>query len=144
MIDRSRRPYRQTNKLRFQIERCIIGIKREHPAWGAPKIRDKLIRELPMSKPPAIRTDNGVPFASGNALFGLSRLAAWWLRLGIDLQSIKPGNPQQNGRHERMHLTLKKETTKPASYNFLQQQERFDKFIHYNNERPSARVYRCT
>src|SRR5690554_4892229 len=64
--------------------------------------------------PAAIRTDNGVPFASGNALFGLSRLAVWWLRLGINIQRIKPGHPQQNGRHERMHLTLKKEATKPA------------------------------
>jgi hypothetical protein len=50
---------------------------------------------------------NGAPFASGNALFGLSTLAVWWLRLGIKLQRIKPANPQQNGRHERMHLTLK-------------------------------------
>jgi transposase InsO family protein len=60
--------------------------------------------------PAAIRTDNRTPFASGNALFGLSRLAVWWLRLGINIQRIKPGHPQQNGRHERMHLTLKKVT----------------------------------
>ena len=87
--------------------------------------------------PQAIRTDNGVPFASSNAMFGLSRLAVWWLRLGISLERIKPGNPQQNGRHERMHLTLKKEATKPASYNFLQQQQRFDHFVGvYNHERP--------
>jgi hypothetical protein len=87
--------------------------------------------------PQAIRTDNGVPFASGNALFGLTRLAVWWLRLGINLQRIKPGHPEQNGRHERMHLTLKQEATKPAAFNFLQQQERFDDFIGvYNNERP--------
>lgn len=72
--------------------------------------------------PKAIRTDNGVPFASPNGLFNLSRLAVWWLRLGIDIERIKPGNPQQNGRHERMHLTLKLETTKPAGDNFLQQQ----------------------
>jgi putative transposase len=65
--------------------------------------------------PNAIRTDNGVPFASPNSLFGLSRLSVWWLRLGIGIERIKPGNPQQNGRHERMHLTLKKETTKPAA-----------------------------
>ena len=87
--------------------------------------------------PGAIRTDNGAPFAATNALFGLSRLAVWWLRLGIQIQRIKPGCPQQNGRHERMHLTLKKEATKPASFNFLQQQERFDTFIGvYNHERP--------
>ena len=78
-----------------------------------------------------------MPFASPNALYGLSRLSVWWLRLGIEIERIKPGCPQQNGRHERMHLTLKKETTKPAGENFLQQQERFDRFITYfNNERP--------
>jgi hypothetical protein len=59
------------------------------------------------------------------------------LRLGIQIQRIQPGKPQQNGRHERIHLTLKKEATKPASFNFLQQQERFDDFTGvYNNERP--------
>jgi putative transposase len=63
----------------------------------------------------------GVPFASANALFNLSKLAVWWLRLGIGIERIKPGSPQQNGRHERMHLTLKKEATKPAGANFLQQ-----------------------
>lgn len=235
LCDRSRRPYRHANKLPFQIERSILGIKREHPSWGAPKIRDKLVRMYPMVKPPAvstvhavldrhglvrrrkrrrhkaqgteltaahrpnglwcadykgefmlgdrrycypltitdyrsryllaceglrstradfafavferafkdhglpgaIRTDNGTPFASGNALFGLSRLSVWWLRLGIKIQRIKPGHPQQNGRHERMHLTLKAEATKPASPNFLHQQERFDRFLRvYNHERP--------
>ena len=71
--------------------------------------------------PANIRSDNGVPFASAHALFNLSKLAVWWLRLGIGIERIKPGHPQQNGRHERMHLTLKKEATKPASGNFLQQ-----------------------
>ena len=87
--------------------------------------------------PGAIRTDNGVPFASPNALFGLSRLSVWWLRLDIHIERIKPGNPQQNGRHERMHLTLKQEATKPAAANFLQQQGKFDDFLDcYNNDRP--------
>lgn len=87
--------------------------------------------------PRAIRTDNGIPFASPNALFNLSKLSVWWLRLGIEIERIKPGNPQQNGRHERMHLTLKLETTKPAAGNVLQQQDKFDDFIDcYNNERP--------
>jgi putative transposase len=87
--------------------------------------------------PTTIRTDNGVPFSSPNALYGLSRLSVWWLRLGIHIERIKPGHPEQNGRHERMHLTLKKEATKPAADNFLQQQGRFDKFIeYYNEERP--------
>ena len=87
--------------------------------------------------PRAIRTDNGVPFASAHALFGLSKLSVWWLRLGIAIERIKPGHPEQNGRHERMHLTLKKEATKPAAQNFLQQQAKFDDFIDcYNQERP--------
>ena len=235
LYDRSKAPYRQANKLPFQVERAILGIKKEYPSWGAPKIRDKLIHDYPMIPPPAvstihaaldrnglvkrhkrrrhkacgtplttalapnelwcadykgefllgnrqycypltvtdhrsrylltceglestkskfafsvfertfrdfglpaaIRTDNGVPFAAPWAMFGLSRLAVWWLRLGIRLQRIKPGKPQQNGRHERMHLTLKNETTKPAAFNFLQQQERFEEFIRvYNHERP--------
>jgi putative transposase len=87
--------------------------------------------------PQAIRTDNGVPFASGHALYGLSKLSVWWLRLGIELERTKPGHPEQNGRHERMHLTLKKEATKPAAANLLQQQARFDAFVdQFNRERP--------
>src|SRR6267154_427909 len=96
---------------------------------------ERLFRERGL--PLAIRSDNGVPFASPNALFNLSKLSVWWLRLGIAIERIKPGHPQQNGRHERMHLTLKLETTKPAGSNFLQQQAKFDDFIDcYNNERP--------
>jgi len=87
--------------------------------------------------PDAIRTDNGVPFAAPRALYGLSRLAVWWLRLGIRLERIQPGHPEQNGRHERMHLTLKREATRPAAANFLRQQARFDAFrTHFNHERP--------
>ena len=87
--------------------------------------------------PTAIRTDNGIPFACPNSLFGLSKLSVWWLRLGINIERIKPGHPEQNGRHERMHLTLKTEATRPASENFLQQQVRFDEFIErFNQERP--------
>jgi putative transposase len=235
LTDRSRRPYRQANKLPFQLESRILQLRKEHPSWGAPKIREKLRRlELgvqtpaistvhavldrhglvtrrrrrrykaegtPLSwprqpnelwcadfkgefmladhrycypltitdfasryllaceglastrehtaftvfehafkefgLPGAIRTDNGIPFSCPHALFGLSRLSVWWLRLGIDLERIKPGHPQQNGRHERMHLTLKKEATRPAAANLLQQQARFDDFIDdYNRERP--------
>lgn len=233
--DQSRRPYHHANKLPFQVESSILKLKKEKPHWGAPKIREKLIRAYPQVKPPAIstihavldrhglvkrrkrkkrkvqgtalsithqpnglwcadykgefllanhkycypltitdfstryllaceslestktifafavfervfkefglpnaiRTDNGVPFAAPNAIHGLSKLAIWWLRLGINIERIKPGNPQQNGRHERMHLTLKKEATKPAGKNFLQQQAKFDEFIdEFNNERP--------
>jgi putative transposase len=87
--------------------------------------------------PKAIRTDNGVPFASPNALFNLSKLSVWWLRLGIEIERIQPGHPQQNGRHERMHLTLKKEATRPSGKNFLQQQAKFDDFVEeYNTQRP--------
>ncbi|MDH3750343.1 MAG: IS481 family transposase [Gammaproteobacteria bacterium] len=235
LTDRSRRPYRQASQLPMQIEKLIVGLKKEYPHWGAPKIREKLKRLYPdmhcpaistvhavldrhglvkrrkrrrhkacgtalahvtdpnelwcadykgefmladrrycypltitdyasrylitcdalsttkevyafsvferafkdFGLPRAIRTDNGVPFSSPNALYGLSKLSVWWLRLGIDIERIKPGHPEQNGRHERMHLTLKKEATKPAAENFLVQQARFDNFIeYYNQERP--------
>jgi putative transposase len=233
--DRSRRPYRQANRLPPQLEAVIVRLKREYPGWGAPKIREKLRRQstaphLPaistvhavldrhglvhrrrrrrhkatgteLSRPAApnalwcadykgefmlgnrqycypltitdfasrylltcealsttqekfaftvfertfkefglpgaIRTDNGVPFSSAHALYGLSKLSVWWLRLGIQIERIQPGHPQQNGRHERMHLTLKKDATKPAAPNVLQQQARFDAFIErFNQERP--------
>ena len=96
---------------------------------------EQLFRERGL--PTAIRSDNGVPFASPNALFNLSKLSVWWLRLGIAIERIKPGHPQQNGRHERMHRTLKEATTRPAAMNSLQQQAKFDAFItEYNTERP--------
>lgn len=240
--DKSRSPYRHPNKIPFQVEREVLRLKKNYTDWGAPKIRDKLVKLFPSIKPPAvstihsildnhglvkrrkrrrykakgttlshvttpnqlwcadfkgefllgnrrycypltitdslsrylltceglestkaagafpvferafkefglpgaIRTDNGAPFASAHALYGLSRLSVWWLRLGIQIERIKPGHPQQNGRHERMHLTLKQEATKPASFNFLQQQERFDRFIEiYNNERPHQSLNGC-
>lgn len=239
LSDRTRRPNRHANQLPFQVERAILQIKHEYPSWGAPKLREKLMRLYPdihhpaistihavldrhglvkrprrkrykaegtelidakkpnqlwcadykgefllgnkrycypltitdyhsrflltcealestktpfaftiferafkeYGLPTAIRTDNGLPFASPNALHGLSRLSVWWLRLGVSIERIKPGNPQQNGRHERMHLTLKKETTKPPEFNFLQQQERFDAFQEvYNNQRPHQAI----
>ena len=95
--------------------------------------------------PAGMRSDNGVPFASPNALFNLSRLAVWWLRLGIRIERIKPGRPQQNGRHERMHLTLKKEATRPPGMNSLQQQAKFDAFLdEFNTERPhEALAMKC-
>jgi transposase InsO family protein len=86
--------------------------------------------------PHAILSDNGAPFAS-TGLAGLTRLSAYWLRMGIKLQRIRPGHPEENGRHERMHLTLKQATTRPARSNLLQQQEAFDAFVaKFNNERP--------
>ena len=87
--------------------------------------------------PSAIRSDNGLPFASPNGLYNLSKLSVWWLRLGIGFERIRPGHPQENGRHERMHLTLKKEATRPPGRNILQQQARFDAFVsEFNEERP--------
>jgi integrase-like protein len=95
--------------------------------------------------PGAIRSDNGVPFASPTALFNLSKLALWRRRLGIAIERIKPGHPRQNGRHERMHLTLKREATRPPGINALQQQARFDAFrTEFNTERPhQALAMRC-
>src|SRR5262245_7705485 len=236
LSDRCRRPNRHANQLPVVVEKTIVGLKREFPSWGAPKIRERLkqrwsgiacpaistvhavldrhglvrrrrrrirprLTGTPRSQPTApnrlwcadykgeflltnhrycypltitdfasryliacealsttkeryaftvfeqafqefglpeaIRTDSGVPFASAHALYGLSKLGVWWLRLGIQIERIAPGHPQQNGRHERMHLTLKAEATRPASANVLQQQQRFDTFIHqYNHERP--------
>jgi len=96
---------------------------------------DRLFAERGL--PSAIRSDNGVPFASPNGLFNLSKLSIWWLRLGITIERIKPGKPQQNGRHERMHLTLKTEATRPPGMNSLQQQARFDDFVEeFNTQRP--------
>lgn len=86
--------------------------------------------------PQAIRTDNGPPFASVGA-GGLSALSAWWVKLGIVPERIHPGHPEQNGRHERMHLTLKLETATPPAETPLAQQARFDRFrLIYNTERP--------
>ncbi len=86
--------------------------------------------------PAAIRTDNGVPFAS-TGLHGLSALNVWWMRLGIQHQRIRPASPQENGAHERMHRTLKREATRPAAANRHRQQLAFDRFRQeYNEQRP--------
>ena len=86
--------------------------------------------------PRIIRTDNGTPFAT-TAIGRLSRLSVWWIRLGIFPELIQPGRPQQNGRHERMHKTLKRETTRPPAATLRGQQIRFARFIEeFNNVRP--------
>jgi len=86
--------------------------------------------------PKRIRTDNGVPFAT-TTVAGLSRLAIWWITLGILPERIEPGKPQQNGRHERMHRTLKQAATKPPAKDSPEQQQHFDLFVQqYNHERP--------
>jgi transposase InsO family protein len=90
--------------------------------------------------PERIRTDNGVPFAS-STIARLSALSVWWIKLGVYPEQIEPGKPQQNGKHERMHLTLKKEATIPPEKDLTAQQERFDRFRkEYNHERPHEAV----
>lgn len=87
--------------------------------------------------PKWIKTDNGVPFSMPMALGGLSRLSVWWIKLGIEPVRIAKGSPWQNGRHERMHRTLKAETTRPSEWNLRGQQQSFDRFrTSYNEERP--------
>lgn len=101
---------------------------------GAQPIFERLFREVGL--PRIIRTDNGVPFASC-ALGRLSRLSVWWIRLGIYPELIQPAHPEQNGRHERFHRTLKAETTRPAAATCRSQQHRFTVYRElYNQERP--------
>ena len=109
---------------------------------GMGAIADTAARELCLEVfathglPTVMRSDNGVPFAS-RGLAGLTPLSVLWLRLGIELERTRPAHPQDNGRHERMHRTLKQETTRPARTNLLQQQERFDAFVdEFNHRRP--------
>jgi len=95
---------------------------------------ERYFREF--SLPAAILSDNGTPFSS-RALGRLSRLSVWWLKLGIEPLLIEPGHPEQNGRHERMHRTLKQETARPPAASLEAQQRRFDAFrTLYNEERP--------
>lgn len=94
--------------------------------------------------PQRIRTDNGAPFAS-RAIAGISRLSVYWMKLGIQPERIKPGHPEQNGRHERMHRTLKAETAKPPAANCKAQQEAFDRFRQqFNEERPHEALQQQT
>lgn len=96
---------------------------------------ERLFREHGM--PEGIRTDNGVPFVVSHAILGLSSLGVWWISLGIRPERIQPGKPQQNGRHERMHRTLKDETVVPPASSLKVQQIRFDAFVdEFNTERP--------
>jgi transposase InsO family protein len=120
-----------------QVSRYVLACEALESTKEEPVIEAfvRLFKECGL--PLAIRSDNGLPFASPNGLYNLSKLSVFWLRLGIAVERIQPGNPQQNGRHERMHLTLKKETTRPPGMNILQQQARFDAFVsEFNEERP--------
>jgi len=101
---------------------------------GVRPIFDRLFREYGL--PRALRTDNGVPFAS-TSLHGLTPLNVWWIRLGIQHQRILPAHPQQNGAHERMHKTLKRGACRPPRAHLRAQQRAFDRFrAEYNDERP--------
>lgn len=94
--------------------------------------------------PWAIRSDNGTPFAA-RGLGGLSRLSVWWVKLGIRPERIAKGHPEQNGRHERMHWTLKQDTAMPPQANLRAQQRAFDRFHgQYNEERPHAALAKRT
>jgi transposase InsO family protein len=119
-----------------QFSRFILACE------GMAAISDEAAREVcedtfrAHGVPVAMRSDNGVPFSS-TGLGGLTKLSVFWLRLGIALERIRPAHPEENGRHERMHRTLKFETARPARTNLLQQQERFDDFVaEFNQQRP--------
>jgi len=107
----------------------------KHPdIWYVLPLFEASFREYGL--PERIRIDNGAPFATVG-IGGLSELSVWWIKLGIRPERIDPGKPAQNGRHERMHRTLKQETTQPPRSNLREQQKAFDLFRHeYNYERP--------
>ena len=116
---------------RFLIE-CRIVPPTTEGVW--PPV-DRAFHELGL--PRAIRSDNGVPFACTTSAGGLTRLSVHWVKLGIELERIEPGKPQQNGRHERMHGTLKAETSRPPAANPDEQQARFEHFRQdFNHVRP--------
>ena len=117
-------------RLRFV---AAITRRRDYAGDLALTVFERMFKEFGLPK--AIRTDNAVPFASPHALYGLSKLAVWWLRLGTHTERIKLSRTERPPRAQ--HLTLKKEATKPAAQNFLQRQAKFDDFIDcYNHQRP--------
>jgi len=115
---------------RYLVETRIV-----EPTWAGVRVAlERIFEEIGL--PDAMRSDNGPPFGSTGA-GGLSQLAVWWLRLGIEPRYIPPSSPQDNGRHERMHRTLKDDTARPPAATLEEQQARFDAFRrHYNEERP--------
>jgi len=120
----------------YQHSRYLLACQglRSTQGVGVRPVFDRLFREHGL--PRAIRTDNGVPFATVG-IHGLSQLNVWWLSLGIQHQRILPGHPQQNGAHERMHRTLKAATARPPRHNLVGQQRAFNHFrLVYNEERP--------
>ena len=125
-------PFTITDAYSRYLIRCQIVSRMDLSQVRA--ICEAAMREYGM--PARIRTDNGAPFA-GTGLLGLSKLSLGWMKLGIVHERIQAGRPQQNGRHERMHRTLKEDTTKPPAASLRAQQSRFDNFRYvFNNERP--------
>jgi transposase InsO family protein len=125
-------PFTVTDGFSRYLLCCRIMPEKVDPVWRA---MDRLFRKYGL--PRILRSDNGTPFSSSASPAGLTRLSAHWLKLGIVLERIVPGRPQQNGRHERMHKTLKAETAKPPCASRAAQQKRFDNFRHdFNHNRP--------
>lgn len=126
-----------------QASRYLIEVRIVEPTLaGVRSACERVFGEFGL--PSAIRSDNGAPFGSTGA-GGLSELSVWWLRLGIEPRYIPPSSPQDNGRHERMHRTLKAQTSKPAAETAAEQQTRFDRFrAHYNDERPHEALGQVT
>ncbi|WP_315811377.1 integrase core domain-containing protein [Bradyrhizobium sp. SZCCHNR2028] len=125
----------QPRRLTDAASRYLIEVRIVDPTWAGVKgALERVFKDIGL--PDAIRSDNGVPFGSTGA-GGLSALSVWWLKLGIEPRYIPPASPQDNGRHERMHRTLKAETSKPPADTAAEQQRRFDAFRrHFNEERP--------
>lgn len=123
--------------------RYLIEVRIVEPTWaGVRRALERVFSDIGL--PAAIRSDNGSPFGSTGA-GGLSALSVWWLRLGIEPRYIPPSSPQDNGRHERMHRTLKAETSKPAAATAGEQQARFDRFrAHFNEQRPHEALDQAT
>jgi transposase InsO family protein len=116
---------------RYLVDCSALASTKELPARS---VFERVFREFGL--PEIIRSDNGVPFASVG-VGGLTSLVVWWIKLGIMPERIEPGHPEQNGRHERMHRTLKEEATRPPAANLAAQQRALDVFRHiYNDERP--------
>lgn len=119
------------NYSRFLLGCKALGCPRYDPTR---RFMESIFREYGL--PDAMRSDNGTPFA-GRCIGGLSRLMVWWILLGIIPERIGKGCPQENGRHERMHRTLKSDVLNPVAGNLKEQQKAFDIFRHdYNNDRP--------
>jgi transposase InsO family protein/transposase-like protein len=118
-----------------QASRFLVEVRIVDPTWAGVRCAcERVFADVGL--PAAIRSDNGTPFGSSGA-GGLSALSVWWLKLGIEPRYIPPSSPQDNGRHERMHRTLKAETSKPPARSAAEQQQRFDRFrLHYNEDRP--------